>query len=122
MVAGFGAVGVGGVGVVVPVLPSTVFFIMAAWCFSRSSPRFEQWVLDLPKVGPMVADYRAGLGMKRRAKVFALGTMATAVVASAVLVNDRPVLLALLVVLGVVGAAYVGWRVPTTESVLARSR
>ena len=50
---------IGSVGVVVPGLPTTVFFIVAAACFSRSSSRFEQWVLTRPYVGPMVRDYRA---------------------------------------------------------------
>ena len=55
-----------------PGLPTTVFFVIAAACFSRSSPRFEQWVLTRPGIGPMVRDYRAGLGMPRRAKVAAI--------------------------------------------------
>src|SRR5690554_5711697 len=53
-VGGWVAVGVGGLGVVVPGLPTTGFLIIAASCFPRSSPRFEQWVLDLPRFGPMV--------------------------------------------------------------------
>ena len=62
---GWFAVGIGTVAIVVPGLPTTVFFIVAAACFSRSSPRFEQWVLDRPGIGPMVRDYRSGLGMPR---------------------------------------------------------
>ena len=42
------AIGMGGVGLVLPGLPATVFFIVAAWAFARSSPRLERWVLDLP--------------------------------------------------------------------------
>ena len=63
---GWVAVAIGSIGIVVPGLPTTVFFIIAAACFSRSSPRFEQWVLTRPGVGPMVRDYRAGLGMPRQ--------------------------------------------------------
>ena len=50
----------------------TIFFIAAAACFTRSSPRLERWVLDLPKIGPAISDYRAGRGMPRRAKVAAI--------------------------------------------------
>ena len=82
LVVGFVAVGTGSVGIVVPGLPTTVFFIGAAWCFSRSSPRFERWVLTRPGIGPLVADHRAGLGMPRRAKVLALTTMWTAIAVS----------------------------------------
>jgi len=73
--AGLVSVGIGGVGIVVPGLPTTIFFIIAAGCFSRSSPRLEQWVLDLPRIGPAVRRYRAGEGMPRRAKVFAIASI-----------------------------------------------
>ncbi|MCY4435110.1 MAG: YbaN family protein, partial [bacterium] len=74
VVGGLVCVAVGAIGVIVPGLPSTVFFIMAAAAFSRSSERMERWVLNLPGVGKLVADYRSGLGMPWRAKVIA-GTM-----------------------------------------------
>ena len=68
---GLALVGIGAVGIVVPGLPSTIFFILAAAAFSRSSARLERWLLSLPAIGPMVRDYRAGLGMRRRAKIAA---------------------------------------------------
>jgi uncharacterized membrane protein YbaN (DUF454 family) len=114
---GWMAVGVGGVGVVVPGLPTTVFFIIAASCFARSSPRFEQWVLGLPRIGPLVRDYRAGLGMPRKAKVFAIATIAVVCTISALLVGSVGIKVAI-VGLGVIGCAYVAWRVPTRERVL----
>lgn len=114
--AGFTAVGVGAVGVVVPGLPTTGFFVLAAWCFSRSSPRFEQWVLDLPRIGPMVRDHRAGLGMPRRAKVTAISMMWVAITISAVLLRDRWPIAAVVVALGVVGTWYLVRRVPTKRA------
>jgi uncharacterized membrane protein YbaN (DUF454 family) len=69
---GLVAVGIGGLGIIVPGLPSTVFFVVAAWAFSRSSPRLERWLLNLPTIGPLVKDYRAGLGMPREAKATAV--------------------------------------------------
>jgi uncharacterized membrane protein YbaN (DUF454 family) len=116
-VGGLLSVGIGGIGVVVPGLPTTVFFIVAAACFSKSSPRFEQWVLNLPKIGRTVGDYRAGLGMPRRSKIIAVTMIVAVSTLSAVLVG-APVGLAI-VALGVVGALYVGFRVPTRERVIA---
>lgn len=110
---------VGGIGVVVPGLPTTVFFVVVAACFARSNPRFEQWVLDLPSVGPLVRDHRAGLGMPRRAKVIAVAMILAASLASGVFAIDNRVIGALVMVLGLVGVAYVLWRVPTRERVLA---
>lgn len=73
--AGLTCVGIGGIGIVVPGLPSTIFFILAAGAFTRSSPRLEAWVLDLPGVGQAVRDYREGRGMPRRAKVAAVASI-----------------------------------------------
>jgi uncharacterized membrane protein YbaN (DUF454 family) len=112
LVAGLVAVGLGGVGIVVPGLPTTVFFIIAASCFTRSSPRLERWVLDLPRVGPMVRDYRAGLGMRRRAKVMAIASMSVVGVLS-VLLAPGLVIRAVILVAVLVGIAWVAWRVPT---------
>jgi uncharacterized membrane protein YbaN (DUF454 family) len=119
LTCGWLAVALGSIGVVVPGLPTTGFFVLAAACFARSSPRFERWVLDLPGVGPMVRDHRAGLGMPRRAKVLAIGMMLTACTLSS-LVLGSPVAAAVILGAGAVGTWYIGWRVPTRERELAR--
>ena len=116
---GWLAVALGGVGIVVPGLPTTVFFIVAASCFARSSPRFEAWVLNLPRIGPMVRDHRAGLGMRRRAKAWALGTMWLFVGLSAFLTRDAPAVAAVIVAVALVGTWYIVRRVPTREQVEA---
>jgi uncharacterized protein len=118
---GWVAVAVGSIGVVVPGLPTTVFFIIAAACFARSSPRFEQWVLDLPHIGPAVRDYRAGLGMSRRAKAFAIGTMLVFGTLSLVLLRDRVVIAAAVAALLAIGVVYIVFRVPTRERMLERA-
>jgi uncharacterized membrane protein YbaN (DUF454 family) len=110
------AVALGGVGIVVPGLPTTVFFIIAASCFARSSPRFERWVLDLPRIGPMVRDHRAGLGMPRRAKAWAVGTMVVFAGASALTLR-HPALSPAILALVAIGAWYVTYRVPTRERI-----
>jgi uncharacterized protein len=116
---GWGCVGLGVIGAIVPGIPTTIFFILAASCFARCSPRFEQWVLDLPKVGPLVRDYRAGLGMRRRAKSVASITMLTAASVSAVVVIRPAALGVVVVALALVGCWYVVTQVPTRERVIA---
>lgn len=113
LIGGLVAVGIGGLGVILPGLPTTVFFIIAAWCFSRSSTRLEQWVLNLPGIGPMVADYRAGLGMPKRAKVAAITAITVAVTLSAGFAISAPVVRLIVVAAGAVGVGYIAWRVPT---------
>lgn len=74
---GFVCLGIGVVGIVLPGLPGTVFLILAAWCFTRSSPRFEAWLLAHPRLGPPVRQWREGGAIPRRAKWFACLSMAT---------------------------------------------
>jgi uncharacterized membrane protein YbaN (DUF454 family) len=112
LLLGCTAVVAGSIGAVVPGLPMTGFFVLAATCFAKSSPRFEQWVLNLPHVGPLVRSYRAGHGMPRRAKITAVAMMLTACTVSAVVVAS-PVVSPLIVAAGLVGTWYVTWRVPT---------
>ncbi len=112
-VLGWACVAIGGIGVVVPGLPSTGFFVGAAGCFSRSSPRFERWVLNLPGVGQLVRDYRAGLGMPLRAKKTALIMMWLAIGLSAGVLIEPLAIRLIVVGLGLVGSWVIVVRTPT---------
>ncbi len=70
----FTALGVAGL--ILPLMPGTVFLILAAWCFSRSSPRFEAWLVGHPRLGPHVLRWRETGAVARRAKYLACGSMA----------------------------------------------
>lgn len=120
MAGGLGCVAVGGLGIIVPGLPTTVFFIMAAWCFSKSSRRLEEWVLGIPGFGPAVRGYRAGYGMPRRAKVAAISSIVFFVGLSAGFMIGNLWVRLLVAALGIIGVCYVGWMVPTRETVLAQ--
>lgn len=74
--AGWAMVALGVIGVFLPVMPTTVFLILAAWFFSRSSPRFEAWLLDHPYLGPPVRKWRETGAIGVRAKALALAGMA----------------------------------------------
>jgi len=113
------AVGLGTLGIVVPGLPTTGFFVMAAWAFSKSSPRLERWVLERPGVGPLVRDYRDGLGMPRKAKVVAIAMLVASCTASAVFAVEHWGVRGAITAAGLVGIAWILWRVPTRETVLA---
>jgi uncharacterized membrane protein YbaN (DUF454 family) len=111
---GLACVGVGFLGVILPLLPSTIFFVAAAAAFAKSSPRLEAWLLDLPLVGRLVRDYRAGLGMPLRAKVTAISMLGAAVLLSAWRI-DLAWMRLLVLFLGLVGVVVI-LRVPTQRS------
>lgn len=75
LLLGFVNVGLGVAGAFLPVLPTTCFFIFAAFCFSRSSVRFENWVLNHPRFGPPVLQWRETKSISRPAKIAALSGM-----------------------------------------------
>jgi hypothetical protein len=68
LLLGLLALAVGVIGVAVPLLPSTPFFILAAAAFARSSPRLEAWLLAHPQIGPGLVAWRARRAIARPAK------------------------------------------------------
>lgn len=52
------ATGLGMVGVILPLLPTTPFLIVAVWAAGKSSPRLELWLLEHPQFGPLLKGWR----------------------------------------------------------------
>jgi len=84
----------GGLGVVLPLLPTTPFVILAAFCFARSSPAFHARLLNSPTFGPAIRDWRDNRAISRRGKTAAVGAMLLAILISIVL-GVRPEILAI---------------------------
>ena len=114
---GFTCVAIGIVGIVVPGLPTTVFMIVAAWLFSISNPRFEKWLLGLPKIGPAISNFREGLGMPRKAKLFALSPIFAFTALATILVLKNLYVRSLIVVVALFGIWYIITRIPTRENI-----
>lgn len=86
---GWVMVALGFIGFLLPVMPTTIFLILAAGCFSHSSPRFEAWLLDHRWFGTSIRRWRERRAIPRKAKVVAIGSMAIGY--AVLLVGTRPV-------------------------------
>lgn len=73
----------GAVGAVLPIMPTTVFIILAAFFFTKGSPRLRQWLLDSPHFGPPIRAWEETGAIPRRIKVLALTMMACGLALSA---------------------------------------
>ena len=85
LIGGFLALGVGSVGAVVPLLPTVPLFILAAFCFARSHPGLEQWLLLHPKFGPSILLWRERGAISRAGKRAAVIAFAVSSVLSLIL-------------------------------------
>ncbi len=72
LAAGWTCVGLGAVGVATPLLPTTPFLLLAAFCFAGSSPRLYKWLVRLPWVKTYLDNYRSGCGVPVRTKALSL--------------------------------------------------
>jgi len=110
--AGFVCMGLAGLGVFLPLLPTTPFLLVAAACFARSSPRFYRALLGNRVFGPLIRDWREHRAIPLRAKWMAITAIAL-VLGSTILFSIRhPAPRAGLAAFGA-GLCFWLWRLPT---------
>jgi uncharacterized membrane protein YbaN (DUF454 family) len=73
---GLGALLLGAVGIVLPLLPTVPFVLLAAFFFARSSPRLERWLVDHPRFGTHIKAWRTHRAISRKGKKAALACFA----------------------------------------------
>ncbi|HEY0853043.1 MAG TPA: YbaN family protein [Bradyrhizobium sp.] len=111
---GWVMVALGVIGLIMPLMPGTIFLIVAAACFARSSPRLEAWLLDHPTFGRSLRDWRATGAIPRPAKAMACAGMAIGFVVFWYSADPSLPLAAVVAVLFLACAAYVVSR-PATD-------
>ncbi|HDY86214.1 MAG: YbaN family protein [Pseudoalteromonas prydzensis] len=105
LLSGLFLTGMGILGAFLPVMPTTVFLIGAVFCFSRSSKRFESWLLNHPRFGKTLTNWQAHGAISKSAKVMA--SLGMAVGYGLFYLGAQPsLLLATVVALFMGGSAY----------------
>lgn len=72
----YASLALGAIGLVAPILPTTPFVILAAWCFTRSDPHLAEKLYSHPRYGRSLRAWRDEGAIPAKAKAFAIGAMA----------------------------------------------
>lgn len=104
MLIGHASLALGTLGIVLPLLPTTPFVILAAWAYARSSPRLSAWLHRHPRFGQALCDWRDHRAIAPRAKALAIASMAVSYAITVSLTASVLVPIILLVIMGSVGA------------------
>ncbi len=108
---------IGGIGAVVPGLPTTLFLILAAACYIRSSQKLYDWLITNKTFGPYLKDYREGRGMPRNAKILAVSMIVLFTGFAVFFAIESLVIRILVGLFGAIGLYYVSFKVPVTEDI-----
>ncbi|GGY04156.1 hypothetical protein GCM10007160_34760 [Litchfieldella qijiaojingensis] len=73
----YGCIALGAAGLVLPLVPTTPFLLIAAWAAPKGSPRLAHWLREHPRFGPVLHAWRHGRAVPRRAKWLAALLLAT---------------------------------------------
>ena len=88
MIAGILSVALGVIGIVVPILPTTPFLLLAAYLFVRSSTRLYRWLLTHKILGNYIRNYIQHKSIDRNIKIFTLILLWSTILLSAYLTRD----------------------------------
>lgn len=110
----------GFVGIIVPILPTTPFLLVAVWAFSKSSPRLKNWLYTHPKFGSHIVNWFERGMISRKAKVASVGFM-TLSVGFSILISENIYVPISLTVIMVAIATFILTR-PSPEPVAIKSQ
>ena len=102
LTVGLVSLGLGIIGTVLPLLPTTPFLLLAAFAFARSSPKLANWLGSHPQFGPLIANWREHGAISRPAKIAAVVVILLTSAISITLTFDGWIIAVQLAVLGIV--------------------
>lgn len=113
---GFVCLAIGAVGLVLPLWPTTIFWIAAVFCLAESHPKVRDWIYARPGIGSIVRDFVERGEISRKGKYTAIGGMVLACLISGWFLRDSVLALSILLFSIAVGIIFVATRrVPTVE-------
>ena len=115
IVLGCIAVVLGTIGIFVPGLPTTPLVLLASWCFYRSSPRLQVWLLQ-SFLGKYIREYRDKGGLTLRKRISIILLMAAMVAISTIFFIKTLPIRIIVWVAGAIGCIVVGFVVPKANS------
>lgn len=107
---GFVFLGIGAVGLVLPLWPTTIFWIAAVFCLAESHPKIRDWIYSRPGVGPIVKDFVERGEISRKGKIAAIGGMLLACLLSGWMLRDSWIGLSVLISTIAIGILFVATR------------
>ena len=120
LVLGTVFLGVGAVGLFVPVLPTTPFVLLAAACYLRGSARLHRWLLANPTFGPVIAAWQEHGAIPPRAKALAIVMVIGTFAFSILFVIEPPVIRLAMAALGIVLVVWLARRPSWTPEAVGR--
>jgi uncharacterized membrane protein YbaN (DUF454 family) len=101
VVAGTISLGLGAVGVFLPVLPTTPFLLLSAACYYKGSERMHRWLLSNKLFGSYIRNYKEGRGISQTGKIFALFLLWTTICCSALFMMNNYIVQIVLVAIAI---------------------
>lgn len=111
---GWLSLALGVIGIFLPLLPTTPFVLLSAWCFSKSSPRFHKWLMEHKLFGKIIRAWRDNEGLETKTKIRIVIVTWIPLCISMYLVGN-PWLIAMLICIGI-GVSYKIFSLPTLQS------
>ena len=114
IVVGWISLGLGLIGIFLPLLPTTPFLLLAAACFVRSSERFYRLLMNNKRFGPYIRNYREGKGLPFKLKALAITFLWASILTSMYFFLENIYLHLILLIIAVTVSVHILW-IPTMK-------